>query len=377
MSEEKPVILSVDDDDFTHELVKEALGEYFDIQFAVNGRHALERLTSVHPDLILLDAEMPVMDGYETCRRMKRHDGLVDVPVLFLSARVTNEDRYKGFDAGGDDYLTKPFDLAFLLTRVQALLTLARERKQLKEGVSFATSAAMTSLTSLGEMGAVVEGIRSFNTCTTHEQLADALLASIVSFDLNGVAQIRSFSQLYTRTSKGPASPLDVSVANHMAGMDRLVQLKSRLAINYAPVILLINNLPLSDSDFCGRLRDHLAVLTESAASKARAIDANLKSEQRGALLTSLMQEVSTTLVGIDAAQRGTQTAITIAANEIVHSVEQALLKITLTEAQEDYLVSIVRNGLGRLSQMQTGGTEIQDKLTHIVQMLKRESTEA
>ena len=74
---------------------------------ASSGREALERL-SCRPDLILLDISMPDVDGLEVCRRIRSH---VSCPILFLTARIETADKVLGFQAGGDDYIVKPFDL--------------------------------------------------------------------------------------------------------------------------------------------------------------------------------------------------------------------------------------------------------------------------
>ena len=90
---------------------------------ASSGREALERL-SCRPDLILLDISMPDVDGLEVCRRIRSH---VSCPILFLTARIETADKVLGFQAGGDDYIVKPFDLDELGARVAAHLR--RERR--------------------------------------------------------------------------------------------------------------------------------------------------------------------------------------------------------------------------------------------------------
>ncbi len=92
---------------------------------AGDGLEALRIACREHPDLVILDVMMPHMDGLETCRRLKQ---MADVPVLFLSALTHERDVVRGFEAGGDDYLRKPFSLSELSARVKALLK-ARNRR--------------------------------------------------------------------------------------------------------------------------------------------------------------------------------------------------------------------------------------------------------
>lgn len=114
-------LLLVDDDDNLRSMLDAALSHNgYEVTALDNGRTALEEAPSVQPDLVILDVMMPDLDGFEVCRRL-RSDGN-KVPVLFLTARDTVEDKVRGLTLGGDDYLVKPFSLEELVARTQALL---------------------------------------------------------------------------------------------------------------------------------------------------------------------------------------------------------------------------------------------------------------
>jgi two-component SAPR family response regulator len=116
-------ILTVDDDPAMVELIQRALQrEGHQIAVALQGQAALELARRQPPDLILLDIIMPEMDGIEVCQALRTETTLAAVPVLFLTAKGMIEDKLAAFDAGGDDYLTKPFDLRELVARVRALV---------------------------------------------------------------------------------------------------------------------------------------------------------------------------------------------------------------------------------------------------------------
>ena len=114
-------VLVVDDEESITELVAMALRyEGFIVETANAGYPALARLEDFRPDLLVLDVMLPDLDGLEVTRRL-RADGL-RVPVLFLTARDTLQDKLAGLTIGGDDYVTKPFALAELIARVHAIL---------------------------------------------------------------------------------------------------------------------------------------------------------------------------------------------------------------------------------------------------------------
>ncbi len=117
----KARILVADDEPAVRTALERALKvDGYEIELAIDGTAALEKVASGRPDAIVLDILMPGMDGLEVCRRLRKEGN--DVPILLLTARDAIEDRVAGLDAGADDYLVKPFALQELLARVRALL---------------------------------------------------------------------------------------------------------------------------------------------------------------------------------------------------------------------------------------------------------------
>lgn len=114
-------ILVVDDDEAVRDSLRRSLSfEGYDVRTAVDGVDALAAVEAHAPDVVVLDLQMPRMDGLEMCRRLRA--GGHDVPVLMLTARDGTRDRVTGLDVGADDYLPKPFALEELLARLRALL---------------------------------------------------------------------------------------------------------------------------------------------------------------------------------------------------------------------------------------------------------------
>lgn len=116
-------ILAVDDERSILDIIRRRLEpEGYEVITARDGEEALKVALEWEPDLAILDVIMPKMDGLELCRRMREHPSLSALPVLFLTSRESVEDRIRGFEAGADDYLPKPFDLRELSLRIRALL---------------------------------------------------------------------------------------------------------------------------------------------------------------------------------------------------------------------------------------------------------------
>jgi DNA-binding response OmpR family regulator len=121
-------ILVVDDDAPVQHSVRRVLEKAgFTVTVASNGREALEIIAQRQPDLVVLDIIMPEMDGIEVCRRIRADPYIAKLPVLFLTAKGRPTDIAHGLDVGGDDYLTKPFEVVELPARVRALLRRASD----------------------------------------------------------------------------------------------------------------------------------------------------------------------------------------------------------------------------------------------------------
>jgi two-component system response regulator RpaA len=116
-------ILVIEDDDIVARTIERSLrGEEFRVDLASSGVEGLKAARRNRPDLIILDVIMPGMDGYAVCREIRADPVLTSIPVLFLTAKIKDEDKITGFNAGADDYLCKPFNIDELILRVRAIL---------------------------------------------------------------------------------------------------------------------------------------------------------------------------------------------------------------------------------------------------------------
>ncbi len=115
-------ILIVDDVKTNIDILVQALRDDYKLSVAVDGEGALRAIEKSPPDLVLLDIVMPGLDGYEVCRRLRAQEATRELPVMFLSALEDVKDKARGFEVGGNDYLTKPFEVLEVKARVRSLL---------------------------------------------------------------------------------------------------------------------------------------------------------------------------------------------------------------------------------------------------------------
>jgi len=167
-------VLIVEDDAASVGVLLECLRrESFRVLVAQDGKSALQRAEYARPDLILLDVMMPDINGFETCRRLKRNGLTADIPVLFLSALTNTNEKLEGFAAGAVDYLTKPFQYEEVLARVRTHLrlreyefALAAGNKLLEARVAERTEELRSALV---EFGKLKERLEAENVYLQHE----------------------------------------------------------------------------------------------------------------------------------------------------------------------------------------------------------------
>lgn len=132
-------ILVVDDEPQIRRVLRATLSaQGYSIVEAHNGSEALERFRTAKPDLVLLDMNMPVLDGLETCRELRSGS---DVPIIMLTVRSAEKDKVRALDAGADDYVVKPFGIQELLARIRAAL-----RRAAQDEATFAVSSKEFSI---------------------------------------------------------------------------------------------------------------------------------------------------------------------------------------------------------------------------------------
>ncbi|MBV9632109.1 MAG: response regulator [Xanthobacteraceae bacterium] len=202
------IVLVVDDSPDTLKMLTDALEDAgMTVLVAVDGEQALSMVEKVSPDVILMDAVMPGLDGFATCRRLKAKETVTHVPVIFMTGLSETEDVVHGLEAGGVDYVTKPIVPDELLARIRVHLANAR-----------AAHGARTALDTLGRVLLAANRAGEMLWCTP--QAAKLLARAFGAFEASEFKLPREVRDWLRRAEAGPlpdpirlASPLKLSLA--------------------------------------------------------------------------------------------------------------------------------------------------------------------
>ncbi len=177
----KPVILVAEDEATNIRILLETLKDDYELIIAKNGQEAIQRINIEDPpDMILLDIDMPVMNGHDACRQIKQNPRLKYIPVIFITAKSEEADEARGFELGAVDYITKPFSPSLVRMRIHTQLELKKHRDDL-ESLAEARAQQLVHADRLVTLGTLTAGIvHEINNPLSFITLSSAMMKSQV-----------------------------------------------------------------------------------------------------------------------------------------------------------------------------------------------------
>jgi CheY-like chemotaxis protein len=365
-------IFVVEDEPLLREMFEMMLADDYDVVSFPDAESCLARLRDDRPDMFLLDVGLPGMDGHDLCRRIKADPDSTDIPVTFVSGLDDIEARLAGYDAGGEDFICKPFEPSELLRKVMRARRIQDEKKQLKEMAGFAQRTAFTAMSGMSELGLVIEFLRKSFACVDSMDLARLILATLAEFGLHGAVQVRQGGEEHSLSAEGADLPLETAILNHVRNQGRIFEFRDRGVYNYGGITILVKDMPVADSERCGRLRDDLAILAEGADARRQSLEIEARNRQTKAGIGSALDEVHAMLVDLKAAHAEEQEASARVMTEMQEALIRAFVALGLTERQEEDLIEMIRRYFESLRRHTEHGHVLAEKLGQVAERLKR-----
>jgi CheY-like chemotaxis protein len=374
MNSRKAKILVVDDDPTLidmHSIYLEDEG--YETLTADNGKQALDILQEDSGiDLVLSDVMMPEMNGYEFCKAAKAQESLKDIPFVFVSSLTTLDEKVKGFEAGGDDYVPKPIAPEEMIRKVSFLIDMRSKQKELQKELNESYKAAMSAMSYSSDLGRILEFFNSSLVATSFEQLAKSLFEFTGSFGLKATIQYLTPDGSLSFSSSGKPSPLETNVIELARQETRFFDFDARTIISYDDFSLLIKNMPLEDKEKYGQLKDTLGTLCNAIEAKVKNLLVNDINRQKNEILATVQQVLEEVDKTYDKIQHSSNSAIL----DMMDEIDNAIMHLGLMEYQEEDIRKIASGTLQKTNKIFEEGrtlndkfAEIRNKLNHILNM--------
>jgi CheY-like chemotaxis protein len=292
--------LAIDDDKLAHCIIEEALSSSCQLLHARNGEDGIRLAQKHQPDIILLDVEMPGMNGFETCQKLKRLEETANTPVMFLSQKSDISERMRGYNAGAADYIVKPFECPELLARIEVLDNYRQQSKQLVKDVQRAQITAEIAMTDSGDMGRIMRYVGQSYHAHDLDSLSSYFLEFFVPLQLEVALVFWYRGEAVFFSNEGTIQPIEQELLEKHRDGSRFVDFGRRTIINYPKVSLLVKNMPVDDAALYGRYKDLLPHLLEATNAKIKDMESSEDALNKVEQIGLIFEALSAQLHGID-----------------------------------------------------------------------------
>lgn len=364
----KAQICYVDDNQSHLTLFKHAFAEEYQVQTFDTTDGVIDQIAELAPKLIVLDVNMPCMDGYEFCESVRDHQHLANVPVVFLSCMRDVQDRLKGYEAGGDSYVTKPYDLDELRLVIRAHLMRHDLYEKASEKSQQASAMAFDSMRNNSELGELIQFARKVSKVRDESDFIELLFATLKAFSLDATVLVRLLSgELVARTDRKPFNLMEKQLLELAQNADRITAHGAKYLFSGSNVVLLVKNMPIQDDALLGRLRDHLAILIESAEACVEIINAE---KEKQLILQDKAHNASETVTQ-EFAKILTLTdelfeRLSKDFEGLCLQIEQSFIHLDLTESQEEEILSYIERARNEVEKKQELRNKLKDAMDRI-----------
>ncbi|BBN80526.1 hypothetical protein PA25_05110 [Pseudoalteromonas sp. A25] len=293
-------MLAIDDDKLAHCIIEEALSSSCRLLHAKSGEEGIRLAQKYQPDIILLDVEMPGMNGFEVCEQMKTMEQLADTPVMFLSSKGSLSERMKGYNSGAADYIVKPFESLELLARIEVLDTYRKQSLQLKQDMERAQVTAEIAMTDSGDMGRIMRYVGQSYHAHDLTSLSDYFFEFFVPLKLNVAVVFWYHDSEVFFSHNGTIQPIEQELLEKHRDGNRFVDFGQRTIINYPKVSLLVKNMPIDDSALYGRYKDLLPHILEATNAKLKDMEISEEAISKVEQIGFSFEELSEQLHSVD-----------------------------------------------------------------------------
>ena len=365
---DKIKILAVDDEAVNRKMLQSILAKH-QTTVVESGYDCLEQLQQSQPDIILLDVLMPELNGLEVCKKIRQNPQSSEIPIIFVSALVSPEDRMAGFDAGGDDYISKPFNPTELELRIRHAILQRQKIQNYQAQYEQASQVAMSAMKNASNMGQILQFYHESLQITEAEKLAEHLLQAVQQLELSSITKFNldDGSLLVEKSSRGALLPIESAVFDELRKQDRIFSYKNRSMFNGDHIALLILDMPVQNEEEYGQLKDHIIMLLEATEARFKSMLLESEKQQQQTKLIRLIQNTHQTLDRYQESKNQLRKRQTDTVQQLSDRIEILFNRLGLDEEQENHLTDFVASTQFQLDQLFDEDMEASNKLKSII----------
>ena len=367
----KALILCVDDEPVNLTIMEELLQDNYELITVNSGEGCLQQVEIQKPDLILLDVNMPEIDGLETCARLKADAKTAEIPIIFVSALASQAELMAGYEAGGDDYITKPFSEEILQKKLQIVFASQQRKQELKQISDQAVEALRDNLSDTDELGMVIEFLHQCQTVSTLDELARNVFDCLREFELDSSLLILDEPENRIWFSDDIKRPMESQILASLRGQDSVVSFGTRLAISSDHATILVRNLPAGQEKIA-RVRGYLTILIGGLDSRIDAMQRENLLDQRGQLLARVLQATRDNLGSIDDLHQQQKTRSGEIISALGVEIEKSIVKLNLTKQQENALMRIIESSAVQIESVYDDSLKFDHQFQDVIEDLSR-----
>jgi len=366
---DKKQILVVDDDQFQLKHIANNLSNDFDVLTA-NGHHqCLEMLNKNSVNAILMDVNMPDVDGFETCRLLKERADSKNTPVIFLSSDGSIDNKITSYGVGGFDYLTKPMSEEVMAKKLSLAIELSEKLQNLEKRSKSAFQTAMTAMRSSSEQGVVIHFLKDSFDSENLSSLGELVLNAVAAYDLNGVLMIKTNFDVEFKRTEGLPTPIEIKLLESVGAVDKIVTIKNRLIINGRYTKLLILNVP-EDEELFGRIRDHIAFIVDGCDARCDGLILQNNLTDNRDLLIDIVKNSRQSLTQMVKDQSSHRNILAAALEKFHDKIEKSFSYMGLTEEQEENMLKLLNDLIDKIQTITDAQTVSEVFMTHVISEL-------
>lgn len=364
----RPAVMVVDDDELTQELICGILGDDYTLLRASSGTECMDMLNHHQADVLLLDVNMPGIDGLEACRQIRKNPAHRNLSIIFVSASDSKDEIMAGYEAGADDYITKPLHSDSLLARVERNSRLHLKRKAMVNDDNVDQDEIQRIKTL---MVPLVQFVELSQSTTFHDAVIEKLFQFTQQINLSCRVQIQVYNQVQYFADDGMLRPIEANLLEQLRGQGQCCEFGKRLIINFSDLSLLVRNLPTEDDN----LRQNLILVLTQAMRIANAKIVSLNTrEDREKQVENLAQvlESACETVGFLHQQFCDHTRRSHAVHDsVTHDIMKNLETLGLTDDQEDFLNQVIDRGMQKLLTLSNESVIIENNINAFAMELR------